>query len=117
MTMLFTFFATFTKRKYKDAAKNSVTKEVKDSALLGERTLPIKTTARNRRIGRSKGVLLIVTFLSKTVFRPKRRKHSRETPIRRICFGIINASVVRVVKRRGYATKNRLRSVIEAYSK
>jgi len=117
MTMLFTFLAAFTKRKYKDAAKNKVTKEVKDSALLGERTLPKKTTARNKRIGRSKGVLLILTVLSKTVFRPKRRKHSRETPIRRICFGIIKASVVMVVKRRGYATKNRLSKPSEKYSR
>ena len=46
----------------------------------------------------------------------QRRKTISDVEIRRICFGIIKLSVVKVVKTRGKETKNRLSSAIDKYS-
>lgn len=83
------------------AAKRRLAKETRESALFKENTAEREQAKRKRKSAASRGVLLTVTTLSEINFNPKSKNETRTTVVRRICFGRVKASVVRVVKRRG----------------
>lgn len=88
-------------------AKNRDTKATKDSDLFIDKTEDKKIAPRNKRIGASYGVLLIVTAFSPTHFAPKSTNTKRDAKINRVCLGRANVSVVKVAKTRGKESKNK----------
>ena len=64
------------------------------SILLTDKREDIRKTTAIIRRGRSKGVLLSVTFFSTKVFIPKRKIIKSERPIKIACLGRVNGSVV-----------------------
>src|SRR3989344_2963741 len=77
-----------------------------ESARFTERIAEIKAITVNKRMGKSKGVLLITTLPSTTKRAPMIRSVEKTARARTICLGIAKASVVRVEKARGKIRRN-----------
>ncbi len=79
--------------------------ETRDSALFTAKMEESKTARTKARRAKSNGVLLILTILSLKNLPERRRKETIDTAISANCFGREKLSVVKLMKRRGKATK------------
>ena len=113
----FLSLAVFTITKKARAEKRKGTKEVIASALLTAKTEDIRRERAKRRIGKSKGVLLNITWPLIKDFTPNNIKIRSVTPPKSICLGRINESVVRVRTKNGKTRRRSPRRKSEAFSK
>lgn len=98
-------------------AKRTGTKLINESILATEKTLERKSTKTKRRIGKSKGVLLMLTFSEITDLIAYKINNISVVKIKSACLGKMKKSVVRFVKRMGNAIKRSPKITIDAFSK
>ena len=112
----FSFFTLWVIAKKVSAAKRKGTKLKRESNLATEKTTERTTTPTNNKTGKSKGVLVILTFSERKVFTAKSANREITEKIRRACFGRANKSVVKLVKRIGKRINRMLKIITEAFS-
>lgn len=71
----------------------------------------------NSMIGKSSGVLLIITFSNNRVLTPNKSMTTRVAKITKACFGKLKKSVVKLVKKIGKMINNRQKTATEAFSR
>ena len=113
----FSFFTLWVIAKKVSAAKRKGTKLKRESNLATEKTTERTTTPTNNKTGKSKGVLVILTFSERKVFAAYKTIKERTENTRSACFGMTNKSVVRLVKRTGNNINSMHKIITEAFSR
>ena len=113
----FLFFAIFTIAKKARTEKRNGTKEIKASALLTAKKDDKRTERVNKTIGRSKGVLLNITWPLAKDFIPNTNRIIITTMPNNICLGSTNASVVKVKRKNGKIRRRSPKRNRDAFSK
>ena len=75
-----------------------------------------KSASNTNSIGKSNGVLLILTFSKSRVLTPNKIRTASVAKITKACFGKIKKSVVRLVKAIGKIRNNKQNMATDAFS-
>ena len=113
----FLSFAVLTIAKKARTEKSNGTKEIRASTLLTAKIEDVRRESVKRRIGKSKGVLLNITWPFTKDFIPNTSKIVSITVPNNICLGRTNASVVKVKRKNGKIRRRSPRRNKDAFSK
>ena len=113
----FLSFAVFTIAKKARTEKRNGTKEIRASALLTAKIEDKSRESVKSKIGKSKGVLLNITWPLNKDFIPNTSKIISTAMNNNICLGRTNASVVKVKRKNGKIRRRSPKRNKDAFSK
>ena len=113
----FLSFAVLTIAKKARTEKSNGTKEIRASALLTAKIEDISKESVKSKIGKSKGVLLSITWPLDKDFIPNKSRITNTDAPNSICFGRTYASVVKVRRKNGKIRRRSPKRNKDAFSK